>query len=74
MLDADTRLLAFLFFLGGGHGGGFGGPGGGFGGFLLGSRSSGLPLLLLSLKPPPGPPKLLPGPPKPPRGTSPPRD
>ena len=26
---------------------GFGGPGGGFGGFLLGSRSSGLPLLLL---------------------------
>ncbi len=27
--------------------GGFGGPGGGFGGFLLGSRSSGLPLLLL---------------------------
>ena len=25
----------------------FGGPGGGFGGFLLGSLSSGLPLLLL---------------------------
>ena len=38
-----TSLLSFVFFLGGG----FGGPGGGFGGFLLGSRSSGLPLLLL---------------------------
>ena len=38
----------------GGPGGGFGGPGGGF---LNLSSSSGLPLLLLSLKPPPGPPK-----------------
>ena len=44
----------------GGPGGGFGGPGGGF--FSHGS-SSGLPLLLLSLKPPPGPPKPPPGPP-----------
>ena len=42
-------------------GGGCGGPGGGFdgpgGGFLSLSDSSGLPLLLRSLKPPPGPPK-----------------
>ena len=51
----------------GGPGGGFGGPGGGF--FSL-SSSSGLPLLLLPLKPPPGPPKPPPGPPKPPPGTS----
>ena len=43
----------------GGPGGGLGGPGGGF--FNL-SSSSGLPLLLLSLKPPPGPPKPPPGP------------
>ena len=39
----------------------FGCPGSGFGGLLLGSRSSGLPLLLLPTlkpsKPPPGPPK-----------------
>ena len=49
----------------GGPGGGFGGPGGGF--FSL-SSSSGLPLLLLSLKPPPGPRKPAPGPPKPPPG------
>ena len=42
----------------GGPGGGFGGPGGGF--FSL-SSSSGLPLLLLSLKPPPGPTKPPPG-------------
>ena len=41
----------------------YGGPGGGF--FSL-SSSSGLPLLLLSLKPLPGPPKPPPGPPKPP--------
>ena len=40
-----------------------GGPGGGF--FSTGS-SSGLPLLLPVLKPPPGPPKPPPGPPKPP--------
>ena len=46
-------------------GGGFGGPGGGF--FSTGS-SSGLPLLLPVLKPPPGPPKPPPGPPKPPPG------
>ena len=46
-----------------GPGAGFGGPGSGF--FSL-SSSSGLPLLLLSLKPPPGPPKLAPGPQKPP--------
>ena len=43
----------------GGPGGGFGGPGGGF--FSTGS-SSGLPLLLPVLKPPPGPPKPPPGP------------
>ena len=49
----------------GGPGGGFGGPGGGF--FSTGS-SSGLPLLLPVLKPPPGPPKPPPGPPKPPPG------
>ena len=54
----------------GGPGGGFGGPGGGF--FSL-SSSSGLPLLLLSLKPPPGPPKPAPGPQKPPAGPPPPR-
>ena len=52
--------------MGGGSGGpevGFGGPGGGF--FSTGS-SSGLPLLLPVLKPPPGPPKPTPGPPEPP--------
>ena len=49
----------------GGPGGGFGGPGGGF--FSL-SSSSGLPLPLLSVKPPPGPPKPPPGPPTPPPG------
>ena len=57
----------------GGPGGGFGGPGGGFrgpgGGFFSLSSSSGLPLLLLPLKPPPGPQKPLPGPPGPPRGS-----
>ena len=47
----------------GGPGGGFGGPGGGF--FSL-SSSSGLPLRLLPLKPPPGLQKPLPGPPGPP--------
>ena len=36
----------------GGPGGGFGGPGGGF---FSRSSSSGLPLRLLLLKPPPGP-------------------
>ena len=49
--------------------GGFGGPGGGFGapgGGFSDNRSSGKPLLLLLLrKPPPGPPKPLPGPPGP---------
>ena len=49
----------------GGLGGGFGGPGGGF--FSTGS-SSGLPLLLPVLKPPPGPSKPPPGPSKPPPG------
>jgi len=52
--------------------GGPGGPGTGFcspgGGFFSLSSSSGLPLLLLSLKPPPGPPKPAPGPQKPPQG------
>ena len=47
-------VLAVVF----GPGSGFGGPGGGF--FRTGS-SSGLPLLLPVLKPPPGPPKPLPG-------------
>ena len=55
-----------------GPGGGFGGPGGGFGGpgggFFSTGSSSGLPLLLPVLKPPPGPPKPPPGPPKPPPG------
>ena len=44
---------------------GFGGPGGGFGGpggvFFSTGSSSGLPLLLPVLKPPPGPPKPPPG-------------
>ena len=53
-----------------GPGVGFGGPGGGF--FSL-SSSSGLPLLLLPLKPPPGPPKPAPGTQKPPPGPTPPR-
>ena len=52
-------------------GGGFGGPGGGFGGpggvFFSTGRSSGLPLLLPMLKPPPGLQKPVPGPPGPPR-------
>ena len=56
-----------IIFLFGGPGGGFGGPGGGFGGpgggFLSTGSSSGLPLLLPVLKPPPGPPKPPPGPP-----------
>ena len=49
-----------------GPGGGFGGPGGGFGGpgggFFSLSSSSGLALLLFSLKPTPEPPKPPPGP------------
>ena len=53
--------------------GGFSGPGGGFGGpeggFLNLSSSSGLPLLLLPFKPPPGPPKPALGLPKPARTT-----
>ena len=40
-------VLCFVFVGFDGPGGGFGAPGGGFGGFLLSSRSSGLPLLLL---------------------------
>ena len=55
-----TSLLSFLFFLGGGPGGGYGGPGGGFGGFQVGRRSSGKPLLQLPRRKPPKPP---PGPP-----------
>ncbi len=47
----------------GGPGSGFGGPRGGF----LNNRRSGLPLVLLPLKPPLGPPTPLPGPPGPPR-------
>ena len=51
-------------------GGGSGGPGVGLGGpggvFLSTGSSSGLPLLLPVLKPPPGPPKPTPGPPEPP--------
>ena len=51
------------------HRGGPGGPGTGFcnpGGGLSGSRSSGEPLLLLPLKPPPGLQKPVPGLPGPP--------
>ena len=51
-----------------GPGAGFGGPGGVC--FSL-SSSSGLPLLLLSLQSPPGPPKQAPGPQKTPIGPSP---
>ena len=69
-------MVVAIIDIGGGPGGGVGGPGGGFGGpgggFFSLSSSSGLPLLLLPLKPPPGPPKPPPGPPKPPPGTSPP--
>ena len=62
-------MVCFVVFGGfGGPGGGFGGPGGGF---LNRSSSSGLPLLLLSLKPPPGAPKPAPGPQKPPPGPPP---
>ena len=46
--------------------GGFGGPGGGF---LVVVAVAALPLFLFLLKPPPGPPKPLPGPPGPPRGS-----
>ena len=53
------RFVCCFVFVGlGGPGGGFGAPGGGF--FNL-SSSSGLPLLLLPLKPPLGPPKPPPG-------------
>ena len=62
-------MVCFVVFGGfGGPGGGFGGPGGGF--FSL-SSSSGLPLLLLPLKPPPGPLKPVPGPQTPPPGPPP---
>ena len=67
-LQASTELnRGFVFVVVGlgGPGGVFGGPGGGF--FSTGS-SSGLPLLLPVLKPPPGPPKPPPGPPKSPPG------
>ena len=60
----NLNLGLFVLFGFGTPGGGFGAPGGGF--FSL-SSSSGLPLLLLSLKPPPGAPKPPPGPPKPPK-------
>ena len=64
--DCQGPICLDLFLLDfGGPGGGFGGPGGAF--FSTGS-SSGLPLLLPVLKPPPGPPKPPPGPPKPPPG------
>ena len=59
--------------IGGPHdeGGGPGGPGTGFcnpgGGCLSSNSSSGLPLLLLPLQPPPGLQKPVPGPPGPPR-------
>ena len=46
-LNSVVLLFCFVFVGFGGPGGGFGAPGGGFGGFLLSSRSSGLPLLLL---------------------------
>ena len=54
--------------------GGPGGPGTGFcspgGGCLSNNSSSGLPLLLLPLQPPPGLQKPVPGPPGPPRDSS----
>ena len=56
-------VFHFIFIGSDGPGGVFGGPGAGL--FSTGS-SSGLPLLLPVLKPPPGPPKPPPGPPKPP--------
>ena len=64
-------MVVVIIVVGGGPGCGVGGPGGGFGGpgggFFSLSSSSGLPLLLLPLKPPPGPQKPAPGPPGPPR-------
>ena len=55
----DLMIAIFILILSGS--GGFGGPGGGFGGpgggFFSTGSSSGLPLLLLLLKPSPGPPK-----------------
>ena len=62
-------MFCMFLYVFSGPGGGFGGPGGGFS--SLGS-SSGLPLLLLSLKPPPGPPKPAQGIRQPPPGPSPP--
>ena len=55
-------VFCFVFVGLGGPCGGFGAPGGVF---FSRCSSSGLPLLLLSLKPPPGAPKPPPGPPKP---------
>ena len=66
-------MVVTVIDIGGDACGGVGGPGGGFGGPEGGfsdSRGSGKPLLLLRLKKPPsGPPKPLPGPPGPPRGS-----
>ena len=60
-LEVGIIVVVAIIDIGGGPGGGVGGPGGGFGGpgggFFSLSSSSGLPLLLLPLKPPPGPPK-----------------
>ena len=68
-------MVVAIIDIGGGPGGGVGGPGGGFGGpgggFLNLNSSSGLPLPLLLLKPPPGPPKPQPGPPTSPPGPPP---
>ena len=69
-LEVGIIVVVTIIVVGGGPGCGVGGPGGGFGGpggvFFSRSSSSGLPLLLLPLKPPPGPPKPPPGPPNPP--------
>ena len=64
----NNRGRVIIFDIGRVPGGGFGGPGGGFFSFC---SCSGLPLLLLPLKPPLGPPKPPPGPPTPPPGPSP---
>ena len=74
-LEIGITVVVIIIDIGGGPGGVVGGPGSGFGGpggvFFSLSSSSGLPLLLLSLKPPPGPPKTLTGPPTTPPGVPP---